>query len=300
VRSGKRFRQIRIFCCEFLWNVSKPSRSVEQLRARGKTFLGGSLSVRMRSRSHRSRLEAILYDEAAVRIWMLQHVPLVGHSHPRVVEAAQKQLALPHKYALSARKCSSLCGTSHRTSARTVEGLPFRQFGSEANELAIRMAPRRRLGRHYRSGARLPWAHQHADRRQSYKFEGPRAAGSRGTRCADADDYRGFYRRGEKISANDTLRMLAKLWKRCARRGAAQRISRNFNRVLRDKLFSRRTISPKSIAAFARPASLHCRRSASGVRRLGTHFWGFETQAVVPDIVVFGKRLEMRSRLPQS
>src|SRR5208282_2380165 len=26
-----------------------------------------------------------------------------------------------------------------------------------------------------------------------------------------------------------------------------------------------------------------------GFGRLGTHFWGFETQAVVPDIVVFGK-----------
>src|SRR5579859_6087814 len=34
---------------------------------------------------------------------------------------------------------------------------------------------------------------------------------------------------------------------------------------------------------------MHCRRSASGIRTAGTHFWGFGTQGVVPDIAVFGK-----------
>jgi len=83
-----------------------------------------------------------LYDEAGrAYLDVYNNVPLVGHSHPRVVEAAQKQLALLN---INTRY---LHENVLRYAERLTELLPaalrvcyFVNSGSEANELAIRLA----------------------------------------------------------------------------------------------------------------------------------------------------------------
>src|SRR5260221_1310512 len=72
----------------------KPSLGAEQLHAHRKKLLGGSLSVSYAKPLNIVRgWKQFLYDETGrAHLDVYNNVPLVGHSHPRVVEAAQKQL----------------------------------------------------------------------------------------------------------------------------------------------------------------------------------------------------------------
>ncbi len=89
-----------------------------------------------------------LYDESGrAYLDVYNNVPLVGHSHPRVVRAAQEQLALLNT------NTRYLHDTILRYAERLTRRLPeplrvcyFVNSGSEANELALRLA-RARTGR---------------------------------------------------------------------------------------------------------------------------------------------------------
>jgi len=83
-----------------------------------------------------------LYDDTGrAFLDVYNNVPLVGHSHPRVVQAVQKQVALLNtKHAL-------LHDNILRYAQRLTALLPaplrvcfFVNSGSEANELALRLA----------------------------------------------------------------------------------------------------------------------------------------------------------------
>ena len=89
----------------------------------------------------------------------------------------------------------------------------------------------------------------------------------------------------------NTRRMWAKFWKVCARKAAK---SAAFIAETLPSVGGQIVFPPGYLAdAYARV------RAAGGVciadevqvgfGRLGTHFWGFETQNVIPDIVVLGK-----------
>src|SRR5262249_45496942 len=127
---------------------------------------------------------------------------LVGHSHPRVVEAAQKQLALLNT------NTRYLHENVLRYAERLTELLPkplkvcfFVNSGSEANELALRMARA-----HTGSDDVIVLEHAYHGHTNTlidvspYKFNGQ---GGRGQKpwvhvAPIADDYRGLYRRGEE------------------------------------------------------------------------------------------------------
>src|SRR5262250_3253250 len=181
----------------------EPAKTVEQLRAARKQLLGGSLSV-----SYDSPLKIVrgwmqyLYDDTGrAYLDVYNNVPLVGHSHPRVVEAAQKQLALLNT------NTRYLHENVLRYAERLTNLLPeplkvcfFVNSGSEANELAIRMARAKTccddiivLEHAY---------HGHTNTLidvSPYKFNGPSGRGRKPwVHVAPiADDYRGIYRRGE-------------------------------------------------------------------------------------------------------
>jgi len=114
----------------------------ESLAAR-KRLLGGNLSL-----SYEKPLKIVrgsmqhLYDEAGrAYLDVYNNVPLVGHSHPRVVRAIQEQVVLLNT------NTRYLHDTILRYAERLTALLPdplqvcyFVNSGSEANELALRLA----------------------------------------------------------------------------------------------------------------------------------------------------------------
>jgi 4-aminobutyrate aminotransferase-like enzyme/Ser/Thr protein kinase RdoA (MazF antagonist) len=237
-----------------------------------------------------------LYDETG-RAFLdcYNNVPLVGHSHPRVVAAAREQLAL----------LNTNTRYLHDNVLRYAEGLaallpePLRvcalvNSGSEANELALRLA-------RAHTGAEDVIVLEHAYHGHTttlvdvspYKFDGP---GGRGRRpwvhvAPLPDGYRGPHRRDNPdagaLYARPVGQIAARL--RVEERGLAAFLSETLPSVAGQIVFP-----PEYLAEAYRHA-----RGAGGVciadevqtgfGRLGTHRWGFETQGVVPDVVVLGK-----------
>ncbi|HLZ11885.1 MAG TPA: aminotransferase class III-fold pyridoxal phosphate-dependent enzyme [Candidatus Acidoferrum sp.] len=272
------------------------ARGAEQLHARRKELLGGSLSV-----SYAKPLNVVrgwrqfLYDETGrAYLDVYNNVPLVGHSHPRVVRAAQEQLALLNT------NTRYLHENILRYAERLAELLPaplkvcyFVNSGSEANELAIRMA-RSKTG----SDDIIVLEHAYHGHTNTlidvspYKFGGPGGGGQKPwVHVAPiADDYRGLYRRGEAGLGAKYAAHVGEI---------AEKLRKENRRVtfLAETLPSvaGQIVFPQNYLA----ESYRHVRAAGGVSiadevqvgfgRLGTHFWGFGTQGVVPDIVVFGK-----------
>jgi 4-aminobutyrate aminotransferase-like enzyme len=143
-----------------------------------------------------------------------------------------------------------------------------------------------------------------------YKFEGP---GGRGKKewvhvAPLADDYRGPYRREEKDNA-ETLRTqgspeeenlkigkkyaghVAEILQKTSAEGreVAAFIAETLPSVGGQIVFPRGYLSEVYKHVRASGAVCIADEVQVGFGRLGTHFWGFETQEVVPDIVVLGK-----------
>jgi 4-aminobutyrate aminotransferase-like enzyme/Ser/Thr protein kinase RdoA (MazF antagonist) len=268
----------------------------ETLSAR-KNLLGANLSV-----SYERPLKIVrgwrqyLYDEIGrAYLDVYNNVPLVGHSHPRVVAAAQQQLALLN---INTRYLhDNILRYAERLTALLPSPLKvcyFLNSGSEANELALRLA---RTHTNREDIIVLEHAyHGHTSALidiSPYKFNGPGGHGQRPwVHVAPvADDYRGPYRRGEfdlgKKYASHVEQILCTM-KRIGR-GIAAYIAESLPSVAGQIVFPPNYLA--EVYKHLRAAGAVCIADEVqvGFGRLGTHFWGFETQGVVPDIVVLGK-----------
>jgi 4-aminobutyrate aminotransferase-like enzyme/Ser/Thr protein kinase RdoA (MazF antagonist) len=237
-----------------------------------------------------------LYDERGkAYLDAVNNVPHVGHCHPRVVRAGQRQMAVlntntRYLHENLVRYAAALCDTL----PESLSVCFFVCTGSEANELALRLAQTHTGERdiivvdgayHGNTGSLVDIS--------PYKFDGP---GGRGVpnhvhKVLMPDPYRGPYK-------SDDPEAGAKYATHA--REVADDVSKN----------------GRGIAAFICESLLGCggqiplpedylsyvyyyMRSAGavciadevqvGFGRVGTHFWGFETQNVVPDIVTMGK-----------
>ena len=268
----------------------------ETIAARG-GLLGKNLSV-----SYQRPLKIVrgwmqyLYDDTGrAYLDVYNNVPLVGHSHPRVVQAAQAQLALLNT------NTRYLHDNVNRYAARLTRLLPeslrvcfFVNTGSEANELALRLA-RAHTGR--KDVIVLEHAyHGHTNTLidiSPYKFNGP---GGRGKKpwvhvAPLADDYRGVYRRGDREAGAKYASHVAEILEgiRAEGRDVAAYIAETLPSVGGQIVFPPDYLA--EVYRYVRRAGALCIADEVqvGFGRLGTHFWGFETQGVVPDIVVLGK-----------
>jgi 4-aminobutyrate aminotransferase-like enzyme/Ser/Thr protein kinase RdoA (MazF antagonist) len=272
-------------------------RGPEPLRAARRDVLGPNLSL-----SYRRPVKIVrgwrqyLYDDTG-RAYLdcYNNVPLVGHSHPRVVRAAQEQLALLNTNTRYLHE--NVVRYAERLTALLPEPLRVAFFvnsGTEANELALRLA------RAYtRREDVIVLEHAYHGHSQGtvdlspYKFDGP---GGRGQKdfvhvAPLADDYRGRYRRGDPEAGRKYAAHVGEIVDeiRARGRGLAAFLAESLPSVGGQIVFP----SGYLAEAYARV------RDGGGVciadevqvgfARLGTHFWGFETQGVVPDIVVLGK-----------
>lgn len=237
-----------------------------------------------------------LYDDTGrAFLDVYNNVPLVGHSHPRVVQAVQRQVALLNT------NTRYLHDNILRYAQRLTALLPaplrvcfFVNSGSEANELALRLA-RTHTGREDIIVLEHAY-HGHTSTLidiSPYKFSGP---GGKGQKpwvhvAPIADDYRGIYRRGEPDLGKKYAVHVAAILEKLKRegRGAAAFIAETLPSVAGQIVFPPGYLS--EVYKSVRDAGAVCIADEVqvGFGRLGTHFWGFETQDVVPDIAVFGK-----------
>jgi 4-aminobutyrate aminotransferase-like enzyme/Ser/Thr protein kinase RdoA (MazF antagonist) len=262
-----------------------------------KSLLGKNLSTSYQRplKIVRGRMQYLYDDTGRAYLDVYNNVPLVGHSHPRVVRAVQEQLAVLNT------NTRYLHDNVNRYAERLTRYMPvplrvcyFVNSGSEANELALRLARA-----HTRQEDVIVLEHAYHGHTSTlidispYKFNGPGGDGRKPwVHVAPiADDYRGPYRRGDAGAGKKYARHVAEILERLRAegRGAVAYIAETLPSVAGQIVFP-----PGYLAEV-----YHHVRAAGGVciadevqvgfGRLGTHFWGFETQGVVPDIVVLGK-----------
>ncbi len=223
------------------------------------------------------------------------NVPHVGHAHPRIQAVAADQLKRMNSNTRYLHPAQT--AFADKVLSKLPDHLEFCFFvnsGTEANELALRLA-RAHTGA---KGIVTPDHGYHGNTNaavaiSAYKFNKPRGVGQ-----ADwvelvevADDYRGSFRRDDP----DRARRFADLVNpaiealQAKGHGLAGFIAETFPSV------GGQIIPPKGYL----PAVYEKIRTAGGVciadevqtglGRLGEHYFGFEHQGALPDIVVMGK-----------
>jgi 4-aminobutyrate aminotransferase-like enzyme/Ser/Thr protein kinase RdoA (MazF antagonist) len=237
-----------------------------------------------------------LYDETGrAFLDVYNNVPIVGHSHPRVVLAAQAQLALLNTNTRYLH--DNLTRYAERLTALMPDPLRvcfILNSASEANELALRLA-RTYTGHEHMIVLDAAY-HGHTGGLidiSPYKFNGPGGSGPKPwVHIAPIpDDYRGPYKRDDPAAGTKYAGHVGAIVDQlqAGGHGLAAYIAETLPSVGGQIVFP-----PGYLAAAYR----HVRAAGGlciadevqvGFGRLGTHFWGFETQAVVPDIVVLGK-----------
>ena len=274
-----------------------PATGPAEVLASRRAHLGANLGV-----SYREPLEIVrgwmqyLYDEAG-RAYLdaYNNVPLVGHGHPRVVRAVQEQMALLNTNTRYLHE--NLTRYAERLTALLPE--PLRvcyvlNSASEANELALRLART-----HTRREDVIVLAaayHGHTTTLidiSPYKFDGPGGSGRKPwVHVAPLpDDYRGPYRRGDPEAGRRYARHVAEIVAevRSAGRGVAAFVAESLPSVGGQIVFPPGYLAEVYRSVRAAGGLCIADEVQVGFGRLGTHLWGFETQGVVPDIVVLGK-----------
>jgi 4-aminobutyrate aminotransferase-like enzyme len=229
-----------------------------------------------------------LYDQSGRRyLDAYNNVPHVGHSHPRVVQAAIEQMLVLNTNTRYLH--DGLAQFGERLTATLPDPLRVCYFvnsGSEANELALRLA---RAHTRRRDVVVLDHAY-HGNTTtlidiSPYKFNG------RGGEGAPPwvhvlplpDTYRGKYRRDDSRAGEK----YAEFARYVSNPGAF--IAESAPSVGGQIILPGRYLA--SVYAIVRAAGGVCIADEvqTAYGRMGTHFYAFEAQGVVPDIVVLGK-----------
>jgi 4-aminobutyrate aminotransferase-like enzyme len=233
-----------------------------------------------------------LYDEQGNQyLDAYNNVAHVGHCHPRVVRAGQEQMGVLNtntRY-LNDRindYASRLTGTLPESLCVSF----FVNSGSEANELALRLARA-----HTKARDLIVLDHAYHGNTTTlidispYKHKGPGGSGppSWVHSVPQPDVYRGQYRDGQagERYAEHVIEVIEEL----GDDGLCGFIAESLPSV------GGQIVLPKDYLGLVYKAV----RGAGGVciadevqtgyGRIGTHFWGFESYGVIPDIVVLGK-----------
>ncbi len=262
-----------------------------------KTRLGRNLSISYHQpiAMDRAYMQYMFDNRGQRYLDMYNNVPHVGHNHPHVVRAAQEQFA---KLNTNTRYLNKELVRYAERLTSTLPGSLSVVFmtasGSEANELALRLA--RTYTNNYDMVAMTSGYHGHTTSMidiSQYKFGGP---GGKGAPewvhlVPVADGYRGEFKysetnAGEKY-ASSVKQVIAEANSRG--RNIAGFICETFPSVGGQIVLPKDYL--KHTYAHVRAAGGVCIADEvqTGFGRVGTHFWGFQQQDVVPDIVVLGK-----------
>jgi len=274
-----------------------PTLSSDQILAVRREHIGPSLSI-----AYRKPLTIVkgyqqyLYDdEGRAYLDAVNNVAHVGHCHPRVVKAAQEQMAVlntntRYLHENIARFAKRLCATM----PEPLSVCFFVCSGSEANELALRLARAHTKeteiicvdGAYHGNTTSLIDI-------SPYKFDGPGGAGAppHVHRVMMPDTYRGPYKADDERAGEKYAQHV---------REAIEQIQQNRKRLSAFICESALGCGGQIILpdGYLIEAYRHATEAGgvciadevqTGLGRVGSHFWAFETQGVVPDIVTIGK-----------
>ncbi|MCG8503534.1 MAG: aminotransferase class III-fold pyridoxal phosphate-dependent enzyme [Sphingomonadales bacterium] len=273
-------------------NDVRMDETVETLLAERRRLIGPSLSVSYSQPLHIVRGRGAYLIDKSGREYLdcVNNVCHVGHCHPHVVEAGAAQMRILNT---NSRYLYELLNAyAERLLATLPDPLNvvyFTNSGSEANELALRLA------RTYtaRNDVAVLDAAYHGTSTtlidiSPYKHNGPGGSGTPPwVHVAPLPDiYRGRHRGADASSlyAEDVGTALAHSRDGVAAFIAESALGCGGQIILPDGFL-------KAAYAKARGAGALCIADEvqTGMGRAGSHFWMFETQGIVPDIVTIGK-----------
>lgn len=267
------------------------------LEIRGRR-LGRSLSISYRKplKIVRGWMQRLFDEEGRAYLDCVNNVAHVGHSHPAVVEAATRQMAVLNTNTRYLH--DHLARYAERLCALFPDPLSVCYFvcsGSEANELALRLA-QTWTGR--RDVAVLEGAYHGNTGRlvevSPYKFDGPGGGGapSHVHKLPMPDVYRGKYRESDDPEAGRKYGLEAALSIAALTRNGRPPAALIYEPIMG---CGGQIVPPPAYFPMVQQAV----RDAGGVciadevqvgfGRVGSHWWGFELHGVAPDIVTLGK-----------
>ena len=225
-----------------------------------------------------------LYDaEAKQYLDAVNNVPHVGHCHPQVVKAATQQARLLNTN--TRYLYASITDYSERLLAKFPEPLSvcyLTNSGSEANDLALRLA------RHYTGRQDLVILdHAYHGNLGSLIDISPYKHDGKGGSGRPANVHKARLPDSYRDPANlDSYLMSVK---ECLKHETAAFICESISGcggqvVLPDGYLTAAYQQTRETGALCIADEVQV-----GFGRVGTHFWGFETQNVIPDIVTLGK-----------
>ena len=275
------------------------AESMATLIERRAKNIGPSLSVSYRKPLHivRGVLQYLIDVDGRRYLDAVNNVAHVGHAHPDVVRAGQQQMAALNTNTRYLH--DAMLEYAEQLTATLPDPLRVCYFvnsGSEANELAIRMARAYsgerdmivvESGYHGNTTTLVDVSH--------YKFAGPGGAGAPDWvhTVPMPDTYRGTFREdddGAGLKYAQAVREAVRTIRQGGRRPAA---------FLCESILSCGGQVPLP-DGYLREAYRHVRAAGGvciadevqvGLGRVGAHWWAFEPHGVVPDIVTMGKPL---------
>src|SRR5215213_3854470 len=243
--------------------------------------LGRNLSVAYEKPLHivRGSMQYLYDDEGRRYLDAYNNVAHVGHCHPKVVAAGQQQLELLNtntRYLneLIIRYAESLTATL----PESLRVCFFVNSGSEANELAIRLARA-----HTRAREMIVLEHAYHGNTTTlidispYKHDGPGGEGAPSW----------VHKAPLPISENDAgpvFDLITRIQTRLC-----GFIAESMPSVAGQIVFPNGYLEKVYEAVRAAGGVCIADEVQTGYGRIGTHFWAFEKYGVVPDIVVLGK-----------
>ncbi len=269
----------------------------DKIQQSRQSHLGPTLSL-----SYRKPLNIVrgwmqyLYDQEGRKyLDGVNNVPHVGHSHPRIVAAIQNQSAVLNTNTRYLHE--NVTRLAERITATMPDSLSvcfFVNSGSEANDLALRLAAAYTGGKDIitMEGAYHGNLSSLIDI-SPYKFDGPGGSGipDHVQMVPMPDGYRGTHKYDTSDSGKLYAESLKKAIDKIQDRGgkvsafiAESMISSGGLIVFPDQYLSTAYEYIRSVGGVSIADEV-----VVGFGRIGSHFWGFETQSVVPDIVTMGK-----------
>jgi 4-aminobutyrate aminotransferase-like enzyme len=273
-------------------------RSTAELLAARRERFGRNLSLAYGGHPlHLARgwMQYLFDDAGRTYIDAYNNVPHVGHSHPAIVRAAAAQLATLNTNTRYLQEVALEYATA------LVECFPpplrvcfFTASGSEANELALRLARAHTRARDL--VVMDAGYHGHTTTLidiSPYKHDGPGGAGAPDWVHASPvpDVYRGAHKASDPDAGPKYAREVGRVIDRIRQHGrrlcgyiAETCPSVGGQIMLPDGFLSEvyRLVRAAGGVAIADEVQ-------TGFGRIGTHFWAFEQHGVIPDIVVLGK-----------
>ncbi|XP_055333371.1 alanine--glyoxylate aminotransferase 2-like [Paramacrobiotus metropolitanus] len=242
-----------------------------------------------------------MYDENGTEFLdCINNVAHVGHCHPRVVQATSAQLALQCTNSRYLHDNLVLCAQRIvKTMPKELSHVFFVNSGTEANDLAVRLA------RHYTKNKDCiildhayhgtsvtindlsPHKFHHI---KNYKLK-------RWVHVASQPDpYRGIYRSPEytdkqlgQLYAKEVAEITQQITD--SGRGACLFLAESQQSCAGQILLPQGYLKPVYEAVRAAGGLCLADEVQTGFGRMGTHYWAFEEQGVVPDFVTIGKSM---------